>query len=259
MRFLVSNDDGIAAPGVAALVAELAKLGEVFVAAPDHNCSANSHHLTMHDPIPVKEQPFPGAVRAWAVGGTPADCVHLAMSVLLPQPVDLVVSGINRGPNLATDCLYSGTVAAALDGWLLGLPGLAVSLCSYEADADYTYAARVAAAAAQYLLASKRTMVLNVNVPPLPAQGIQGVKLCPIDRRMTYSNDCYEAVADAETARTIYHFVPSDCDSVEMSSDYAAIRAGYVSVTPLTAYWSDPALLQALAPDFDAGMFRLPE
>jgi 5'-nucleotidase len=93
-----------------------ARCGEVYVAAPDHNCSANSHHLTMHGTIPVREVEFPGAVRAWAVGGTPADCVHLAVSALLPQPVDLVVAGINRGSNLATDCLYSGTVAAALDG-----------------------------------------------------------------------------------------------------------------------------------------------
>ncbi|MBQ8611093.1 MAG: 5'/3'-nucleotidase SurE [Oscillospiraceae bacterium] len=259
MRFLVTNDDGISAPGIAALVKELSKHGEVLVAAPDHNCSANSHHLTMHDPIPVREQAFPGTARAWAVGGTPADCVHLAVSTLLQQPVDLVVSGINRGANLATDCLYSGTVAAAVDGWILGLPGLAVSLCSYDAGADYTYAARVAAAAARYIVESGRTMVLNVNVPPLPQDGIRGVKLSAIDRRIVYSDDCYAVQNGSDPEQKIYQFVPYDCDTNQPSADLAAVLDGYVSVTPLTGYWSDAALLQELAPDFSGGIFRLPE
>ena len=259
MRFLVTNDDGITAPGIAALVKELSKHGEVLVAAPDHNCSANSHHLTMHDPIPVREQAFPGAVQAWAVGGTPADCVHLAVSALLHQPVDLVVSGINRGANLSTDCLYSGTVAAALDGWILGLPGLAVSLCSYATDADYAYAARVAAAAACYIAESGRTMVLNVNVPPLPQEKIRGVRLCPIDRRIVYTNDCYAAEPGSDPAQKIWHFVPSDCDTDLPSADLAAVLDGYVSVTPMNGFWSDNALLQELAPDFAERRFRLPE
>ena len=259
MRFLISNDDGIFAPGIAALVKELARCGEVYVAAPDHNCSANSHHLTMHGTIPVREVEFPGAVRAWAVGGTPADCVHLAVSALLPQPVDLVVAGINRGSNLATDCLYSGTVAAALDGWLLGLPGVAVSLDSYAADADYTYAARVGAQVAAYAVQSGYTAVLNVNVPDLPPQAIRGMKLCAIDRRMHYANDCYTHTPGAEAGQTLWQFVPLDCDRGDPSADHAAVLDGYVSVTPLTAYWSDPALLEALAPELASGALRLPD
>ncbi len=259
MRFLVSNDDGIFAPGLRALVTALVKSGEVFVAAPDHNCSANSHHLTMHDRIPVRETTVPGAARAWAVGGTPADCVHLALSALLTEKVDLVVSGINRGPNLATDCLYSGTVAAALDGWMLGLPGLAVSLCSYAEDADYAFAARIAVQMADYVQASGKNMVLNVNVPALAPEQICGVRLCGIDRRILYRNDCYVAAPGEDAAQTVWQFVPSDCMTDQPSADHAAIMEGFVSVTPLTAYWSDAKLLRELAPDFADGAFSLPE
>ena len=259
MRFLVSNDDGIFAPGIAALVKELTRYGEVYVSAPDHNCSANSHHLTMHGTIPVRETAFPGAVRAWAVGGTPADCVHLALSALLPQPVDLVVAGVNRGSNLATDCLYSGTVAAALDGWMLGVPGVAISLDSYAEDADYVYAARVGAQVAHYAAQSGRVMVLNVNVPALPPQDIRGMRLCAIDRSMRYSKDCYASEPGAQTGQTLWRFVPSDCDRGTPSADHAAVLDGYVAVTPLTAYWSDPALLDALAPELASGALCLPD
>ena len=259
MRFLVSNDDGIFAPGITALVAELAKYGEVYVAAPDHNCSANSHHLTMHDPIPVQRMDFPGAACAWAVGGTPADCVHLGVSALVPQPVDLVVAGINRGSNLATDCLYSGTVAAALEGSLLGLPGLAVSLDSYEPDADYSYAARVGAQVARFIVERGRAVVLNVNVPALPSREILGMRLCAIDKHMKYVPDCYTVISGADETRQIWQFVPLDCDRGDPSADHAAVMAGYVSVTPLTAYWSDAALLEELAPELTDGALRLPD
>ncbi len=257
MRFLVTNDDGIFAPGIAALTAELAKYGEVYVAAPDHNCSANSHYLTMHDPIPTQETAFPGAVRAWAVGGTPADCVHLALSALLTQRVDLVVSGINRGPNLSTDCLYSGTVAAAMDAFLLGRPGLAVSLNSFEPDADYSYAACAAAQIALYMLKNGRTMVLNVNVPAVPRDKLRGIKLCTIDRHMQYPGVCYTAGPGRQDGQQIWQFVSMVSERTEPSADYAAVLDDYISVTPLTAYWSDAALLEELAPDFAQNGFAL--
>ncbi len=246
MRILVTNDDGIFAPGIAALVAELAKIGTVYVSAPDHNCSANSHHLTMHGDIPVEDVSFPGAAAAWAVGGTPADCVHLAISALLDKPVDVVVSGINAGSNLSTDCLYSGTVAAALEGRIMGLPGIAVSLDTFDKDADFSLAAQTAAKYVPFVAGYGRPITLNINVPCLPAAEIKGTRLAAIDRMQQYPQDVYECTAGQGTAQRSYRFLPAYCDRTDLSADAAAVDAGYISITPLTCFWSDATQLKEL-------------
>ncbi len=246
MRILVTNDDGIHAPGIAALVKELAKLGTVYVSAPDHNCSANSHHLTMTAPIPVRRMELAGAAAAWAVGGTPADCAQLALSALLDGPVDLIVSGINSGSNLATDCLYSGTVAAALEARIRSVAGIAVSLDSFDKAADFSVAARAAAQYAPFVAGYGKPITLNINVPALPQEEIKGVKLCAIDRFTRYPGDIYAAVPGDEPGQTVYRFIPAMPDPADPSADTAAVRDGYISITPLTCFWSDRAQLEEL-------------
>lgn len=249
MKFLLTNDDGILAPGLQALGRELAKLGEVYVCAPDHNCSANSHHLTMKDPIAVQETEVCGAVCAWAVNGTPADCVHLALSTLLPEPIDVVVSGINRGTNLSTDCLYSGTVAAAAEGYILGRPALAVSLDSFDAAADYKPAAEIGARMARYIVEKQANLLLNVNVPARPKTEILGEKLTCIDRIQRYPQDNY--TWEEKDGKKLYRFVAAPFEEEDLSHDVRAVREGWVSVTPLTCFWSDAACLKELAADFE--------
>ena len=247
MRFLLTNDDGIQAPGLAAMAQALAAVGQVCVAAPDHNCSANSHHLTMQSPVTAQRVTYPGADEAWAIDGTPADCVHLAVSMLLQQPVDLVVSGINRGANFSTDCLYSGTVAAALEGRLLGLPGLAMSLDSFAPDADYTAAARVGVSLAKALLQDGACMTWNVNVPAVMPQRLKGIRWARIDRIQRYPQKVYTCLSQEENGKTICQFVPADFDRQQPSADVQAVAEGYVSVTPLTCFWNDEQQLSRLA------------
>lgn len=251
MKFLLTNDDGIDAPGLAAMAKALSALGRVYVAAPDHNCSLNGHHLTMYERIPVKKQDFSGAESAWAIGGTPADCVHLALKTLLPQKVDLVVSGINRGSNLATDCLYSGTVAAAMDGLLLGFSSLAVSLDTSNRNADYSAAAWYGIHMARYLLGRKKPTLLNVNVPELPLELIHGVRVAAIDRVQSYPGDCY--VRDAEsTEECAYRFKSCPGSYSDVSKDVRAVLEGWVAVTPLTCFWSSDADIPEISADLDS-------
>lgn len=255
MRMLLTNDDGIQAPGLLALAQALAPLGEVIVAAPDHNCSANSHHLTMQEDIPVVRAKVPGAAVAWAVGGTPVDCVQLARACLLEGPVDLVVSGINRGGNFSTDCLYSGTVAAALEASVFGLPGLAVSLDDYSHTADYTAAAAVGARMAAAMLQDGRRLALNVNVPARPLEKLRGMCWTLMDRRMRYPKDTYTATPGPLPGQTLYRFVPAGFDRQNASADVRCVQEGYVSVTPLTWVMSDAAGLVTLAEDFPLPVF----
>src|SRR5271157_4659485 len=137
---LMTNDDGIYAPGLWALYEELSQLGEVAVVAPDSEQSAVGHAITLIHPLRVKKVTIDGGVQGWAVSGTPADCVKIAMAELLPQTPEMVVSGINLGPNVGINVLYSGTVSAATEACILGIRGMAFSLNSYKATADFAAA-----------------------------------------------------------------------------------------------------------------------
>jgi len=171
MQILVTNDDGILAPGIQELARSMVNLGEVILSAPMEEMSAIGHGITIRDPIRIRQMNFPGITRAWAVGGTPADCVKLAVQELICDNCSLVISGINNGPNLGTDVLYSGTVSAAIEGAILGLPSIAISLASYDAT-DYTVAAEVARILAEKVYKNKELIppdtLLNVNVPAVP-------------------------------------------------------------------------------------------
>lgn len=182
MRILLSNDDGIDAPGIRALEEALTPLAEVWVVAPERERSAQSHALTLHKPLRVK----PKGDRRFAISGTPADCVFLARHNLLPEPPDLVLSGVNRGANVSNDVHYSGTVAAAREAALAGLPSMAVSLQVDLKTRGWHHYATAAGLVAELLPRLLDLMpasgFLNLNVPDRPAHEVRGLKVAPLGR-----------------------------------------------------------------------------
>jgi len=228
LRILVSNDDGYRAEGLQHLVDALRPLAELTVVAPDRNRSGASNSLTLDVPLRVSGY----GERMYYVNGTPTDCVHLAISGLFEFDHDMVVSGINDGANLGDDVLYSGTVAAAVEGRFLGLPTMAVSLVSRDAG-HFTTAARVAS---ELVMRLQRTplhssMILNVNVPDLPYEQLRGFRVT----RLGYRHRS-EAVVKARDprGRPVYWVGPAGegADAGE-GTDFHAISQGCVSVTPL--------------------------
>jgi 5'/3'-nucleotidase len=231
VKILVSNDDGYRADGIRALADALKDLGQVTVVAPDRNRSGASNSLTLDVPLRVQEaEPNVFCV----LGGTPTDCVHLAISGLFNYRHDMVVSGVNDGANLGDDVLYSGTVAAAMEGRFLGLPTLAVSLCTSDSSGHhFATAARVAHMLVSQLLEHplERAMILNVNVPDLPFEQLRGLTTTRLGMRHPA-----EPVVEARDQRNrlVYWIGPAGAgaDAGE-GTDFDAVSQGFVSVTPL--------------------------
>ena len=229
MNILVSNDDGVDAPGIRALYEALAETFNVKVVAPDRNCSAASSSLTLTNPLRISEREN-GFI---AVNGTPTDCVHLALNMLMPQDPDLVVSGINAGANLGDDVIYSGTVAAAMEGRYMGLPAVAVSLAGKELNHYQSagfYAAKIVTHLKECPLPANQ--ILNVNVPDLPLAEIKGIKVTRLGAR-------HRAQSMVKTldpgGREIYWVGPlAKADVAGPGTDFYAIANGYVSITPIT-------------------------
>jgi 5'-nucleotidase len=229
VKILLTNDDGIHAPGINALAAALSEVAEVAVVAPDRERSAASHALTLHHPLRA-EKLAPGR---FSVDGTPTDCVNLGIHSLIDFHPDLVVSGINRGANLGDDVTYSGTVAAALEATLMGIPAFAVSLVSLAADADYTGAARFAARLALQVKSQglPPDTFLNVNVPALPPDRLLPALITTQGKRR-YEGTIVDSVDPR--GRSYYWIGTADLDFHDLEgSDFAAVRRGHVSVTPL--------------------------
>ncbi|MGD9255684.1 MAG: 5'/3'-nucleotidase SurE [Chromatiales bacterium] len=228
MQILISNDDGFQSDGIECLAGALSAIAEVTVVAPDRDRSGASNSLTLEYPIRATQQTN-GYI---SVNGTPTDCVHLAITGLLEEEPDMVVSGINHGPNLGDDVLYSGTVAAATEGRFLGLPALAISIDSFAPEHLDT-AARAAKVLVQGLLTQKlsRDTILNVNVPDLPWDAIKGFRGTRLGHRHKA-----EPVFKATDPRghPIYWVGPpgAEQDAGE-GTDFHALRNGYISVTPL--------------------------
>lgn len=229
MRILVSNDDGVNAPGIHFLAQALQEFAHVTVVAPVANRSGASHCLTLELPLRVNtlDNGF------MAVDGTPTDCVHLALSKLLPTPPDLVISGINAGPNLGDDVLYSGTVAAAMEGRFLDKAAIAVSLASRKPQ-HYITAARVTCELVKRLRHKpiEPEQVLNVNVPDLPYEALKGFKVTRLGRR--HFPDSVQEMTDPKGNTVYWLGAPGDVADNSDGTDFAAIEAGYISVTPLT-------------------------
>lgn len=229
MKILVTNDDGIHAPGITALARALEKIGEVAVVAPDRERSAASHALTLHHPLRA-EKIAPGR---FAVDGTPTDCVNLGIHSLLDFHPDLVVSGINRGANIGDDVTYSGTVAAALEATLMGIPAFAVSLATLKPDADYSAAAEFASRLAQQVLANglPPDTFLNVNVPNV-APGELKSAIVTVQGKRRYEGTIVDSVDPR--GRSYYWIGTADLDFHDTKgTDFHAIKRGHVSVTPL--------------------------
>lgn len=228
MRVLLSNDDGYFAPGLAALADALQPFGEVTVVAPERDRSGASNSLTLDRPLTLRT----AASGFHYVNGTPTDCVRLAVTGMLEHLPDLVVSGINNGANMGDDTIYSGTVAAATEGFLLGIPALAVSLASKPAR-HFDTAARMTA---DLVERHRRqpvagAMLLNVNVPDLPLADIKGIRVTRLGRRHKA-----EPVIRAHNPRgeTIYWVgPPGAAEDAGEGTDFWAVANGYVSVTPL--------------------------
>jgi 5'-nucleotidase len=231
MRLLATNDDGILAHGLECLVAAAEPLGEVTVVAPDREQSATSHSLTLHHPLrPVKR-----GERRWQVDGTPTDCVMLAVEALMPEKPDWVLSGVNHGQNMGEDVLYSGTVAAAMEGLSLGIPSIAVSFAGGDLRADVTRLREHVPTLTRILrhITSLTTFpphtLLNVNLPPLT--DVRGVRLTRLGRRVF--SQSVMPLKDP-WGRPIYWIGGGDISwSGEADSDFRAVEEGYVSVTPL--------------------------
>jgi 5'-nucleotidase len=230
VKILVSNDDGYRSAGIRLLREALATLAEVTVVAPDRNRSGASNSLTLDVPLRVFESE-PGV---YYVQGTPTDCVHLAISGLFDYEHDMVVSGINDGANLGDDVLYSGTVAAAIEGRFLGLPTIAVSLCTTsDAEAHFATAAQVARQLVGQLLESplEPTLILNVNVPNVPFAALRGFR----GTRLGFRHRSEPILpAHDPRGRPVYWVGPAGPQQdAGPGTDFEAVAQGYVSVTPL--------------------------
>jgi len=244
MKLLISNDDGIFALGIRTLANTLAEAGhDVTVVCPDRERSATGHGLTLHQPIRAEiiESVFHPTVKAWACDGTPSDCVKLALWALLESPPDLVLSGINQGANLGTEILYSGTVSAAMEGLIEGIPSVALSLTSFSCK-DFQPAARFANNLVSQLIQKPlpEIMLLNVNIPPIKWEEIAGVAITRqgvrhyvdvFDKRVDPRGKTYywltgEVLEDAEPPASL-NLPPS------LPLDIHVIRKNYISITPL--------------------------
>jgi 5'-nucleotidase len=244
-HILVTNDDGVNATGLLALVKELRSLGKVTVVAPDHNWSASGHVKTMHRPLRVKETLLDDGTPAFACDGAPSDCVAIAQLGLLPEKVDMVVSGINPHANLGHDVTYSGTVTAAMEAAIWNKPGIAVSLDSPEnhvGTLDYSTAARVGRVVAENVIRQgmDANTLLNVNVPYLPYDQLKG--FCITRQGLRIYRD--ELVRRLDPRGKPYYWIGGDVPTgvPEQDTDFGALKDGFVSITPLdldlTAYQS---------------------
>jgi 5'-nucleotidase len=220
---LVTNDDGVHAPGLAALTEALAPLGEVWVLAPEREQSACGHALTLHRPLRVQEV----GERRFAVNGTPSDCVNLGVLGFLPARPALVAAGINHGSNLGDDVTYSGTVSAAMEGTLLGVPSLAISLVD---GGEVTVAARVARIVAMRILVDglPPKTLLNVNVPPGAPRGLRFTRL----GQRVYSEKVVEQVDPRGRTHYWIGAGPPEWEALD-GTDMGAVHEGFVAVTPL--------------------------
>ena len=247
MNILITNDDGINAPGIIALAKEFSKEHKVIIVAPKEQKSASSHSISLHSPIKIKEEFLEGLdCKAYSVVGTPADWTQVGLSIL-GENIDIVISGIHKGPNVGTDILYSGTVSAAIEGAIYGIPSIAVSMdVDYEKDdEDYSKAVKWAIkilniAKEKYL---KSDVVINLNIPNLDERDIKGIKVCKIGKS-TYKTEyiLLESNEDGDLYTT--KGTRNDIDKGE--TDLYYLSKGYVTLTPLHFDFTNFDILDAV-------------
>ncbi len=229
MHIMVTNDDGINAPGILALAAAMRELGEVTVVAPDRERSAAGHSLTLHSPLRI----FELRDGFYAVDGTPTDCVNMGIHNMLPFRPELIVSGINHGANLGGDITYSGTVAAAMEATLMGIPAIAVSLATYDRNGHFDAAAQVAVRVARQVIANglPADTLLNVNVPDCPLEQMNPLLVTRQGKRSFVG----KVIDKTDPRGRKYYWI--GCDEPDFNdyegTDIHAINRKHISVTPL--------------------------
>ncbi|VAX19982.1 5'-nucleotidase SurE [hydrothermal vent metagenome] len=232
MRVLLTNDDGINARGIAEMRAALAKNYDVTVVAPESEMSAVGHAITLTDPLRVRKINKNGDFFGYGVNGTPADCVKIAVRAILDEKPDIVVSGINHGHNVATNVIYSGTVSAATEGMILGIPSIAISLSTFE-TADFSqaavYGARIARMA--YKKGIPADSLLNVNVPAIPENEIKGVKICKLG--VSKFIEEFERRVDLRNNDYYWQGGAMNISEEDKETDITYLKEGWVTVTPI--------------------------
>lgn len=234
MHILVTNDDGIQAPGLLALATAMREFGTVTVIGPEENQSANGHRKTLTKPLRVNTTHLADGTLAYSTDGAPADCVALAMLGYIPDRVDLVVSGINRGANLGQDLTYSGTIAAALEGAIHLRPSVAFSLNDRSLEADYTAAAEIAGRVVRQVIEHglPKHRLLNVNVPNLPSNELAGIKITRQGTSVYHD----ELIKRLDPDDRPYYWIGGKAptgDVEAVGTDMWAVYHGYVSITPI--------------------------
>jgi len=233
MRYLLTNDDGIYARGLSALYKELSKEADCLIVAPEVERSAVGHAITLNRPLMVRRTNKDGNFLGYAVSGTPADCVKIGIRELSEKPVDLVVSGINIGANVGINVIYSGTVSAATEGAILGVPSMALSLGTLR-NADYTVAADFARTMTRFMMKyfAGKSVALNINVPPLPRSEIKGIAVTRQGKARLI--ECFDKRVDPR--ERLYYWLAGETqlsEQEEPDSDGSALSRGMISITPI--------------------------
>jgi 5'-nucleotidase len=246
MHILLTNDDGINAPGLAAIYTELTKLGDVTVVAPAVSKSGASHSITYNRPLVCEKIDVKGQFCGYSIEGSPADCVKLAVMQFCEHPIDLLVAGINNGANAGINIYYSGTVAAAMEGALLGIPSVAMSLAA-EDNMDYASAAGYCMRILNELMPIKPGVVVNINIPLLSNGKPRGIKVVG---QSNMAFDEYYLPETDEKGRTVYQLAGGPSPLDDPSTDMVALIEGYISVTALapdiTEYKKTRQILKSL-------------
>ncbi|PKN70012.1 MAG: 5'/3'-nucleotidase SurE [Deltaproteobacteria bacterium HGW-Deltaproteobacteria-12] len=232
MRFLLTNDDGIYAKGLSALYDELCQEADCFIVAPEIEQSAVGHAITISRPLMVRRAMKTGNFLGYAVLGTPADCVKIGIRELADGPVDMVISGINRGSNAGINVIYSGTVSAATEAVIMGIPALAVSLDTRK-DADYAFAAQFVRKMVRELAGNPglQNTAINVNIPALPREKIKGVRVV----RQGKGNIVEHFEKRSDPRDNVYYWISgeSQAEQEEKDTDVSALAAGFITITPI--------------------------
>ncbi len=242
MNILCSNDDGILAPGLALLADACREVGDVTVVAPDREQSGTSHSLTLHRPLRPARRPD----GAFQVDGTPTDCVMLALETLMPERPDFVFSGVNHGPNMGEDVLYSGTVSAAMEGVMLGVPGVAISFAGSDPEMMGTYRETLVRLIRRITSAEDypRDTLLNINLPRLPAAEVQGVRVTRLGSR--YFSDSLTRMKDPWGREIMWIGGGTITWTGGEDADHAAVAEGFISITPLHMDLTNYSLIETV-------------
>jgi len=244
MNILLTNDDGINAIGIRDIAKELSKIGKVTVVAPDRERSASGHSITLHAPLRVVRSDIHEGIEGYMISGTPSDCVKIALESILTEKPDLVVSGINNGPNLGTDVLYSGTVSAAIEGAIHNIKSIAISVSYGEDKINYEGAKHFSCNLIKYIYNLENGLIFNINVPSLNKEDIKGAIITELGIRR-YNN---KYIKREDPMGKSYYWLAGELIDIENknTSDIKAIEDKYISITPLHFDLTDYKSLETL-------------